>query len=211
MRLIKKAKFDINDFLNQGCAVEKGITEKDVDPKELKIGIEVELEHVNDRSIAKKIALDHLAEFSNYYTALKAMEKSLENGLDPIHNALLKFIEETDDTWNYITPEELEKKDLKKFYLLDIRESDAFKSGHIKGSRNIFWMDLLKEENLKKLPKDKKIILICYVGHTASQMLVALRLLGYDVSALKFGMGISPMKGVPVAGWLNFGFATVSQ
>jgi rhodanese-related sulfurtransferase len=55
-------------------------------------------------------------------------------------------------------------------------------------SENIFCMDLL--DNLDKLPEDKTIVLICYVGHTASQMLVALRLLGYDVIALKFGMGL---------------------
>jgi rhodanese-related sulfurtransferase len=67
-------------------------------------------------------------------------------------------------------------------------------------------MDLLKEENLNKLPKDKKILLICYVGHTASQMVVALKLLGYDVGALKFGMGKSPVEGVPIAGWLDYGY-----
>jgi rhodanese-related sulfurtransferase len=67
-------------------------------------------------------------------------------------------------------------------------------------------MDLLREENLKKLPKDKVILLICYVGHTSSQMLLALSLLGYKVKSLKFGMGRSPVEGVPVAGWLDYGF-----
>jgi len=127
----------------------------------------------------------------------------------PIYDALLKFIKSTKKDWNYITPEELNKKDSSKYYLLDTRESKAFKEGHIAGAKNIFWLDLLKKENLKKLPIDKKIILICYVGHTASQLLVALRLLGYDVAALKFGMGISPIEGIPVAGWTDFGFKTV--
>jgi superoxide dismutase/predicted kinase len=44
------------------------------DPKELAMGIEVELEHTNDREIAKRIALQHLAEDPRYYTHLKAME-----------------------------------------------------------------------------------------------------------------------------------------
>lgn len=123
-----------------------------------------------------------------------------------IHEALLDFIKDTDKNWNYITPEELNKKDLSKFFILDIRDDKAFKEGHIKGAKNIFWMDLLKEENLKKLPKDKTILLYCYVGHTSSQMLVALRLLGYNVVSLKFGMGKSPVEGVPVAGWLDFGY-----
>lgn len=128
---------------------------------------------------------------------------------DPIYDALLKYVKGTKDDWNYITPEQLNKKDMSKYYLLDIRKPEVFKQGHIKGAKNIFWLDLLEEKNLKKLPKDKKIILICYVGHTASQMMVALRLLGYDVTTLKFGMGKSPVKGVPVAGWIDFGFDVV--
>ena len=48
------------------------------DPNELKMGIKIEMEHTNDKDIAKRIAMDHLAEFSNYYTALTKMEKELE-------------------------------------------------------------------------------------------------------------------------------------
>jgi len=125
-----------------------------------------------------------------------------------IYDALIRFIKDTKDDWNYVLPTDLEKN-LKKYFLIDIRKSENFKEGHMKGSINIFWMDLLKEENLKKLPKDKKILLICYVGHTASQMVVALKLLGYDVKALKFGMGKSPVEGVPVAGWLDYGYDVV--
>ena len=127
----------------------------------------------------------------------------------PIHQALLDFVDSTGDDWNYITPEELNKKDVSKYFLLDVRKPDVFKKGHIKGAKNIFWMDVFKPENLKKLPKDKRIIVICYVGHTASQVMMGLRLLGYKASALKFGMGISPVEGIPVAGWVDFGFDTV--
>ena len=134
------------------------------------------------------------------------LNESSEELNGEIYTALLKYVKDTKDDWNYITPENLEKKGTSDFFLLDIRKPDVYKEGHIKGSTNIFWLELLEEENLKKLPKDKKIVIICYVGHTASQMLVALRLLGYDVVALKYGMGISPSKGVPVAGWYNFGF-----
>lgn len=62
----------------EGLAAKKGITEKDVDPKELRMGIKVEKEHINDDDIAKKIALDHLAEIKNYYTLLNKMEKEAE-------------------------------------------------------------------------------------------------------------------------------------
>jgi len=134
--------------------------------------------------------------------------KKYDSGYDDdksLRSELLKFIDSTDDTWNYITPEEL-NKDTSKYYLLDIRKKEDYDKGHIEGSENIFWMDLLKEKELEKLPTNEKIVLICYVGHTASQMLVVLRLLGYDVIALKFGMGISPVKNIPISGWNDFGF-----
>jgi len=40
-------------------------------PNELKMGIEVELEHTDNREEAKRIALQHLAEVPDYYTKLK--------------------------------------------------------------------------------------------------------------------------------------------
>jgi len=46
--------------------------------KELKMGIEIELEHTSDRKIAEKIAKDHLWEFKKYYTELSKMEKRLK-------------------------------------------------------------------------------------------------------------------------------------
>jgi hypothetical protein len=49
----------------------------DYDEEELNMGIEIEMEHTSDPRIARKIALDHLAEFPKYYTALKEMEAKL--------------------------------------------------------------------------------------------------------------------------------------
>lgn len=57
-----------------GLASKKGIGEDDVNPDELKMGIQVELEHTSDKQMAKQIALDHLAEIPDYYTRLKKME-----------------------------------------------------------------------------------------------------------------------------------------
>lgn len=135
----------------------------------------------------------------------------LMSDIEVIYEALKDFVDSTEKDWNYITPVELEKKDKKNLFLLDIRKPEDFKEGHIKGATNIFWLELLEPENLKKLPTDKTIVLICYVGHTSSQALVLLRLLGFDVIALKFGMGKSPVEGVPVAGWLDYGFETTRE
>jgi len=58
-----------------GLADKKHFTEKDADPNELAMGIEVEKEHTADPTISKKIALDHLAEIKDYYSRLDKMEK----------------------------------------------------------------------------------------------------------------------------------------
>lgn len=64
----------VKNFLNVGKASEKNIGFDDVSQDELSMGISVEFEHTNHRDIAKKIALDHLAEIPDYYTRLRRME-----------------------------------------------------------------------------------------------------------------------------------------
>lgn len=63
------------------------ISEKDVDPKEFAVGVKVEMEHTDDESIAKEIALDHLEEVPNYYTRL------IKSGLVDEEPALKKYKE----------------------------------------------------------------------------------------------------------------------
>ena len=126
---------------------------------------------------------------------------------------LREYLKNTKNDWNYITPQDFYnnyylKKD---YYLIDLRKKEEYKKMHIKGSKNIFWLDILDEKNIKKLPKDKVIFLICYVGHTSSQVLTLLKILGYNVVSIKFGYGLSPVKGVPVAGWLDYGYPTESS
>ena len=124
-----------------------------------------------------------------------------------ILNLLRDYLHDTKDDWNYITPIDFYnnyylKKD---YFLIDLRSVKEYRKMHIKGSKNIFWLNILDEKNIKKLPKNKPIFLICYVGHTSSQVLTLLKILGYHVMSIKYGYGISPIKGVPVAGWLDYG------
>lgn len=72
-------------FAQHGLAKKKGFTEKDADKKELELGIKVEMEHTNSEAMAKRIALDHLAEMSDYYSKLKKMEgeKTAAQFVDP--------------------------------------------------------------------------------------------------------------------------------
>lgn len=55
----------------------EGLNPKDFDPYWLKVGIEVELEHTNDRGVAQRIAMDHLKEDPHYYAKLQGMESPL--------------------------------------------------------------------------------------------------------------------------------------
>ncbi len=130
---------------------------------------------------------------------------------------LRDFLKKTKNDWNYITPYDfyhkyyLNKKRMKNIYLIDLRKREEYDRFHIKGSKQIFWLDLLNKENIKKIPKNKKIFLICYVGHTSSQAMVLLKLLGYDVTSIKFGYGISPVFEVPVAGWKDYRYPTLPK
>ena len=121
---------------------------------------------------------------------------------------LRNYLKSTKNDWNYINPLDFYNDYLlknKDYFLIDLREEKEYKKGHIKGAKNIFWLNILDEKNVKKLPKDKQIFLICYVGHTSSQVMTLLKLLGYNVVSIKYGYGLSPVKGVPVAGWLDYG------
>jgi hypothetical protein len=55
--------------------VSKADPKVDFDPEQLRMGVEVELEHTSDPLIAEKIARDHLRENPKYYSFLKQCAK----------------------------------------------------------------------------------------------------------------------------------------
>jgi len=68
-------------FALKGEANKTNTTEESVDQDQLKTGIKIEMEHTNNPDIAKRIAVDHLAEIKDYYTRLVKMEKDAEKEL----------------------------------------------------------------------------------------------------------------------------------
>ncbi|KJS21448.1 MAG: hypothetical protein VR72_10545 [Clostridiaceae bacterium BRH_c20a] len=80
------------------------------------------------------------------------------------------------------------------YYLVDIRGGSHFAAAHITSSINIPYADTWKQLKVELLPKDKKIVLICYSGHTSSQTAAFWGMLGLDVVALENGM----------AGWSTY-------
>ena len=129
-------------------------------------------------------------------------------------HTLRNYLYKTKNDWNYIIPIDFYKNyylQNEDYILIDLRSKKDYDKMHIKGSINIFWLNILDDENLKKIPKDKIIFLICYVGHTSSQVLTLLKILGYNVVSIKYGYGLSPIKSIPIGGWLYYNLPTESS
>ncbi len=93
------------------------------------------------------------------------------------------------------------------YYILSIRQKDAYDKGHIKGAELIPWGSGMQEQ-FDKLPTDKKILAYCYSGQTCGQTVAGLRLLGYDAVSLNGGIGVGANKPI---GWTNKGYPTVTD
>ncbi len=76
-----------------------------------------------------------------------------------------------------------------KFQIVSVRKPDDYKdAGHIPNAMNIYWVDLVKDENMVMLDADKMQILYCYYGHGSMISCTILSLLGYRCKSLDFGM-----------------------
>lgn len=72
--------------------------------------------------------------------------------------------------------------------VVSVRSAEHYALGHIPGAINIPYKEIANEEQLKKLPKDRKIVIYCYTGHTGGIATGILGMLGYDVVNLKWGI-----------------------
>ncbi|HOA83410.1 MAG TPA: rhodanese-like domain-containing protein [Thermodesulfovibrio thiophilus] len=77
------------------------------------------------------------------------------------------------------------------FVILDIRTPQEMQIVGItyKNTLKIPMHELFKEENLQKLPTDKKIVVVCHTGTRASATVMALRAVGFN-NAYMFKGGI---------------------
>ena len=73
---LKKESSYADDKIKGGLA--DGKNDKDFDPKQIEKGIKVEMEHTDDKELAKEIAKDHLMENSKYYDHLEKMEEKMD-------------------------------------------------------------------------------------------------------------------------------------
>jgi len=73
------------------------------------------------------------------------------------------------------------------YFLVSIQRPEDYAKGHVPGAINIPFNELSKIESLGKLPADKKIVVICYIGHMAGAASLLLNQLGYEAYDLRFG------------------------
>ncbi|RLD41344.1 MAG: hypothetical protein DRI88_12685 [Bacteroidetes bacterium] len=73
------------------------------------------------------------------------------------------------------------------YHVLDIRNTEDFDDGHIKGAIHTSLGDIITKA--KEVGTDKPILVVCYTGQTAARAVMALRLSGFpDAQVMKFGM-----------------------
>lgn len=73
--------------------------------------------------------------------------------------------------------------------LLSLQMPGDYAKGHIPGTINISGPDFLAGDNrLLTLPKDKKIIVTCYIGHYSSLGAMLLNQMGYEAYSLAWGL-----------------------
>lgn len=81
------------------------------------------------------------------------------------------------------------KSGKKDFVIIDTRpQFEDYEASHLPGAVYIPWREIVKEDSLKHIPRDKDVILYCSSGHLENQALIALRALGYKAYVLRWGM-----------------------
>ena len=73
------------------------------------------------------------------------------------------------------------------YLLVSLQRPEDYAKGHVPGAINIPYNTIAKAESLQLLPRDKKIVLICYVGHWAGSAALFLKQLGYEAYDMRFG------------------------
>lgn len=111
-----------------------------------------------------------------------AGEKSIEEA------GLRYFNELSSESNNIISPaslyEQIQASD--DFFILDIRREADFEKGHIESALNIWWFDVGKR--IDELPRERNIVVTCYTGQSAGQVVGVLRVMGYAARSLAGGM-----------------------
>lgn len=80
--------------------------------------------------------------------------------------------------------------------VIDVREDDEWKAGHIDGARHIPLGTL--KERLSELPTGRRILAVCRSGGRSGAAVRGLRQLGYDAENLEGGVTAWAKAGLPL-------------
>lgn len=141
-------------------------------------------------------------------------ENALEDGSYPVDAALAEAItayyaEADGHNYKYFNfpvedLRELVDAEADTYTILSVRQAADYAEGHIAGAMNIpFGKDM--QNSFSEIPTDKPVVVYCYTGQTASQVMAVLRMLGYEAYNLNGGMGNENF------GWLQNGNPVVTD
>ncbi len=89
-------------------------------------------------------------------------------------------------------------KNLNNYTLLDAREPKEYKVSHIKSALNVGYKNFDLDKTIKKLTKDRPIVIYCSLGVRSGKIAKKLRAKGYEVYNLSGGIFAWFNQGMPV-------------
>ena len=115
-------------------------------------------------------------------------------------SALDLFAELPDDGFGLINCKELNARlrDPEPPYILDIRRKDDWEQSRIADSNHSEWEDVGRLIDAGKLPKNRDVVVVCYVGQSSGQVTGVLRILGFRAYSLLDGINEWKNAGYPV-------------
>lgn len=81
-------------------------------------------------------------------------------------------------------------------FLLDVRQPEEFREGHINGAKLIPLGEL--RQHMQELPRDKEIVCVCASGSRSSSAARQLASAGFNVINMKGGMFVWQRAALPV-------------
>ena len=100
---------------------------------------------------------------------------------------IARSIEESEDQIDPTTVSQWIIEGRRDFMLIDIRDSDAFEQGHIKGAENIPLPRLLQKDTLDELPEEKLVVIYSNGSSHAAQAWLVMKTAGFDSYMLEGG------------------------
>lgn len=141
-------------------------------------------------------------------------ENTLEDGSYPVDaalkDAITAYYAEADahnyKYFNFPVEDlrELVDAEADTYTILSVRQAKDYAEGHIAGAMNIPFGNGM-QDSFSEIPTDKPVVVYCYTGQTASQVMAVLRMLGYEAYNLNGGMGNENF------GWLQNGNPVVTD